>query len=79
MDNFSLGEQVNIKFSRENTPAGTRFLYRNDSNRLIEGTVREWAKSGQYLNFDGQWTTIEGIEKYTIVEILPKDSLWEEK
>lgn len=70
---------MNLKFSPTTTPAGSRFLYRNMNGFLKEGTIREWAKSGDYLNWDGQWITVRDANNFTLVEILPEDDLWKDK
>lgn len=73
---------MNLKFSPKITPAGSRFLYREgfpgatDRGDLKEGTIREWSTSGNYLNWDGKWISIEDTSHITLVEILNFDSLY---
>lgn len=67
---------MNLKFSPETTPSGSRFLYRNSTGELGEATIREWSNSGNYLNWDGKWIKIEDTLNITLVEILNFDSLY---
>lgn len=67
---------MNLKFSPETTPSGSRFLYRNTRGELGEATIREWSNSGEYLNWDGKWMSISDTQYITLVEILSVDDLW---
>ena len=70
---------MSLKFSPETTPAGSRFLYKDNRGFLEEGTIREWSDSGQYLNWNGKWMTLKDLEYFTLVEILRADDLWQDK
>lgn len=70
---------MNINISPKNTPAGTRLLFRNVNGFLKEATIREWAESGKYLNWDGNWISINETKYMTFVEKLSDDSLWQDK
>jgi len=67
---------MNLKFSPETTPAGSRFLYKDSRGFLEEGTIREWSDSGQYLNWNGKWMSIDELKYFTLIEILRVDDLW---
>lgn len=67
---------MNLKFSPDNTPSGSRFLYRNNRGDLEEATIREWSQSGQYLNWDGKWIGIEETKDFTLIEVLRIDDLY---
>lgn len=70
---------MNLKFSPETTPSGSRFLYRNNRGELNEATIREWSDSGEYLNWDGKWMSIKDITYLTLIEMLSVDTLWSNK
>ena len=67
---------MNLKFSPETTPSGSRFLYRNSRGELGEATIREWSTSGDYLNWDGKWMNVNDTQYLTLVEILTIDDLY---
>jgi hypothetical protein len=67
---------MNLKFSPETTPSGSRFLYRNSRGELGEATIREWSNSGDYLNWDGKWMSLNDTQYLTLVEILSVDNLY---
>lgn len=70
---------MNLKFSPETTPSGSRFLYRNNRGELGEATIREWSNSGEYLNWDGKWMSVKDTIYLTLVEMLNIDTLWSNK
>lgn len=70
---------MNLRFSPETTPSGSRFLYRNNRGELGEATIREWSNSGKYLNWDGQWMNINETQYITLIEILSIDDLYRDK
>lgn len=70
---------MNLKFTPETTPAGTRFLYRDTSSKLREATIREWSISGKYVNVDGDWLSEQDVNLFVLVELLKDDDLWRTK
>lgn len=70
---------MNLEINPTNTPAGTRLLYRNPNGFLKEATIMEWSSSGEYLNWNGNWLSLEETRFFTFVEQLSDDTLYYNK